>query len=79
MPGPNSRDTVFHEWGRKYGTHGLICYTKLYSWVSTGDVFILHVLGKPIVIINSEKAAVELMEKRSAIYSDRPRAPILEK
>ncbi|KAI0768396.1 cytochrome P450 [Irpex lacteus] len=62
MPDTNSRDTVFLEWGRKYG-----------------DVFQLNVLGKPIVVINSEKAAVELMEKRSANYSDRAPMPLLER
>lgn len=44
-----------------------------------GDVFQLNVLGKPIVVINSEKAAVELMEKRSANYSDRAPMPLLER
>ena len=38
-----------------------------------GDVFSLQVPGKTIIVINSEKAANELLEKRSAIYSDRPR------
>ncbi len=47
--------------------------------VLTGDVFMLNVLGKNIVVINSEKAAIELMEKRSAIYNDRPPMPILER
>lgn len=46
---------------------------------STGDVFVLHVLGKPIVVINSEKAAIEIMEKRSATYGDRPPIPMLER
>ncbi|KAI0755468.1 cytochrome P450 [Irpex lacteus] len=62
MPEPDIRDTVFCEWGRKYG-----------------DVFMLNVLGNCLVVINSEKAAVELMEKRSATYSDRPPLPVLER
>ncbi|KAI0093002.1 cytochrome P450 [Irpex rosettiformis] len=62
MPDVNDRDTVFYDWGCKYG-----------------DVFQLNVLGKPIVVINSEKAAMELMEKRSAIYSDRPPMPLFER
>lgn len=39
----------------------------------TGDVFSLQVLGNNVVVVNSEKAANELFEKRSAIYSDRAR------
>ena len=29
--------------------------------------------GQPIVVCNSLKSAFELLERRSAIYSDRPR------
>lgn len=41
-----------------------------------GDVLYLSVLGKSIVILNSEEAAVELLDKRSSLYSDRPRFPM---
>jgi hypothetical protein len=30
-------------------------------------------MGHPIIVLNSEKAVKELADKRSAIYSDRPR------
>ncbi|KAI0755470.1 cytochrome P450 [Irpex lacteus] len=54
--------------------------TVFYEWAQKyGDVFVLHVLGKPIVVINSEKAAIEIMEKRSATYGDRPPIPMLER
>ena len=33
----------------------------------------LNVLGQPIVIINSHQIAIDLFEKRSSKYSDRPR------
>ena len=32
----------------------------------------LNVLGMHIIVINSQKIAIDLMEKRSKIYSDRP-------
>ena len=41
----------------------------------TGDVFYMKVLGSPIVVLNSEKAARDLLEKRSSIYNDRPPVP----
>ncbi|KAI0092996.1 cytochrome P450 [Irpex rosettiformis] len=45
-----------------------------YDWsLKYGDVFSLRVPGKTIVVLNSEKAASDLLEKRSAIYSDRSR------
>jgi hypothetical protein len=36
-----------------------------------GDVIYFNALGKSIVVLNSVEAAVDLMDKRSSIYSDR--------
>ncbi|KAK0463550.1 cytochrome P450 [Desarmillaria tabescens] len=42
-------------------------------WTATyGDVFYLDTPGNPTVVINSAQAAVDLFEKRSGNYSDRP-------
>ena len=82
MPKMNDRDTVFHEWGRKYGTFVFLSLNRILRvrlLMMPGDIFMIHILGKPIVVINSEKAARELMEKRSVIYSDRPTFPLLER
>lgn len=38
-----------------------------------GPLVYLSVFGQPILIINSQEAATDLLEKRAAIYSDRPR------
>ena len=38
-----------------------------------GDLIYLNAVGQPIVIINSPKVAVALLDRRTAIYSDRPR------
>jgi cytochrome P450 len=40
--------------------------------VCTGDITYLNALGQEMIILNSTKAAVEILEKRSANYSDRP-------
>jgi Cytochrome P450 len=42
-----------------------------------GDVVHVSALGQHIVIINSLKAANELLEQRSAIYSGRPYLPMM--
>ena len=39
---------------------------------TTGDMVSVTIPGQSLVILNSLKAAVDLLEKRSAIYSDRP-------
>lgn len=43
-----------------------------------GDVVYAQLFQQPLVIIGSLRAAQELMEKRGAIYSDRPRFVLLQ-
>ncbi|KAJ7241925.1 cytochrome P450 [Mycena haematopus] len=43
-------------------------WTKKY-----GDVVYLEAFGQPLILLNTSKAAKDLLEQRSAIYSDRPR------
>ncbi|KAJ7765339.1 cytochrome P450 [Mycena metata] len=55
---PSSHEWItFSQWGKKYGS----------------DIIHLDVLGTSIVVLNSYNAAIDLLDKRSAIYSDRPR------
>jgi hypothetical protein len=42
-----------------------------------GDVMYFHVLGQDFIVLDSVKAVEDLLEARSAIYSDRPRLPML--
>ncbi|THH08950.1 hypothetical protein EW145_g2357 [Phellinidium pouzarii] len=42
-----------------------------------GDIVRVTVLGRVIIFVNTMKAANDLFDKRSAIYSDRPRLPLL--
>ncbi|KAF8826442.1 hypothetical protein HHX47_DHR5000291 [Lentinula edodes] len=37
-----------------------------------GDICSVTVLGQPLIILSSAKVAVDLLDKRSSIYSDRP-------
>ncbi|KAF5335634.1 hypothetical protein D9758_014794 [Tetrapyrgos nigripes] len=41
------------------------------------DIIHLDLLGTPLIIVNSLKAATELFDKRSSNYSDRPRLTML--
>jgi hypothetical protein len=41
-------------------------------WLAPGDLVYLNAAGQPIIIINSPKAGVALLDRRAAIYSDRP-------
>ena len=39
----------------------------------TGNVFQLSIVGKPMIVVNTAEEARELLEKRGAINSDRPK------
>ncbi|KAL0957049.1 hypothetical protein HGRIS_003148 [Hohenbuehelia grisea] len=43
-----------------------------------GDVLHMQVLSRHVVILNSAAAAVDLLEKRSRLYSDRPELTMLQ-
>lgn len=43
----------------------------------TGSVIYVKQVAQHIVIVNSAEAAMELFEKRSQIYSDRPYVPMI--
>ena len=37
-----------------------------------GEITYLNVMGQDMIILNSSKAAVDLLDKKSSIYSNRP-------
>ncbi|KAF9029596.1 hypothetical protein BDZ89DRAFT_890777, partial [Hymenopellis radicata] len=48
-------------------------WLKYTEWMAQyGDVLSMEILGQPVIVVNSAKAANELFEKRSSIYADRP-------
>lgn len=42
----------------------------------SGDISHIEILGRHIVVLNSVKVAVELLDKKSSKYSDRPILPM---
>lgn len=42
-----------------------------------GDILYLSIMGKPMIILNSAKSAIDLLDKRGAVYSDRPVFPMV--
>jgi hypothetical protein len=56
----------------------LIPFLFIIIWDFSGDVVSYHVFGQVIIVLNSVKAAKELLEKRSRIYSDRPVVPFYD-
>ena len=72
----------FAAWGNQYGElfvlhlppYNFYLDANMFTFfhADIGDVTYVNVLGKEMIILNSSKAAVELLDKRSANYSDRP-------
>lgn len=75
------------EWGRRYGelsayrcrvpTSSHLTHIYLPSASTIGDVVFARFFRTPAIILNSREMAEELLEKRSAKYSDRPRFILL--
>ena len=49
------------------------------SMPSLGNVISITAFGQRIIILNSLKAAIDLLDKKGAIYSDRPVLPMAGK
>lgn len=49
-------------------------WAQWHAWAKQyGPVVYLNMLGQPLIILNSARAAQDLLARRGAIYSDRPR------
>ncbi|KAE9397734.1 cytochrome P450 [Gymnopus androsaceus JB14] len=49
-------------------------WLKFTEWKEQyGPIFSLNLAGNPVIVLNSHEVVTELLEKRSTIYSDRPR------
>jgi hypothetical protein len=62
------------DWSKRYGPSSLSLRLNPVRIV-TGGVVYLHLFGRGLIFLNSPAAVIELMERRSAIYSDR--APLV--
>jgi len=65
----------FAGWRKKYGQFVLSSnfLDKFLTRTRLGELIYLNAAGQPIVILNSQRVAVGLLDRRSGIYSDRPR------
>jgi len=73
---PEGHHLTVANWSRKYGS--LVYFRAMYADSKIGDIIYINVAGQHLVYLNSFKAAVDLLEKRSSLYSDRAHTPMLE-
>jgi cytochrome P450 len=57
---------------RDYCLHPAVNYILTVHPYIVGGVTYLSVFGRPIIVLNTAKATLDLLDKRSAIYSSRP-------
>ena len=69
----------YAEWQKQYGQFvvPILFFPPISEVVRPGDLIYLNAAGQPIVVINSQKIAVELLDRRATIYSDRPREVVV--
>ncbi|KAG5648072.1 hypothetical protein DXG03_007107 [Asterophora parasitica] len=65
--------------GPKASWLGKVSLPEKYQWRTYarwkeiyGDIIYIYVLGNPILVLNTAKAASDLLEKRGSNYSSRP-------
>ena len=63
---------VFKEWSNLYGSRILTINYDLWLTYSTGDVIYLYLPGQNVLVLNSARSAMDLLGRRSRIYSSRP-------
>ena len=63
----------FMKWKQDFGQRSIDLFVVVSDDSSSGDVFYLNAAGQPIIVLNTQKAAADLLDRRAGIYSDRPR------
>ncbi|CAE6371292.1 unnamed protein product [Rhizoctonia solani] len=57
--------------------HEYFAFAKLGEQLKS-DIIYLEILGHEVIVLNSAEAALELLEKRAVLYSDRPPIPMIK-
>lgn len=48
------------------------------TWFTIGDVVYVHIFGQGLVYLNTYEAALDLLDRRGSIYSDKPRLVMVQ-
>ncbi|KAJ6569771.1 hypothetical protein DFH09DRAFT_429601 [Mycena vulgaris] len=63
---------AYQSWAKQYGKRTLSRSQGPLSDSGAGDIVHVSAFGQHIILLNSEETVLDLLERRSAIYSDRP-------
>lgn len=63
---------MYQSWAKQYGKHNTDRRADRAD-LHAGDIVHVSAFGQHIILLNSETTVLDLLERRSAIYSDRPK------
>ena len=64
---------TYSAWAKQYGISMTdLCDATPVTKLTSGDIFYFKAAGRKLVVLNTPKAIFDLLDKRSAIYSERP-------
>ena len=63
----------FMKWKQEFGQLPISTIRSLVILSLSGDIIYLSAAGQPIIVLNTQKVAADLLDRRAGIYSDRPR------
>ena len=69
---PSCEWITYAKWSRQFGMlPTVVKSSSFFKSIQASDVIHLNLIGTHVLVVNSSDVAVELLDKRSAIYSDR--------
>ena len=73
---------TYRKLSKQYGKSSFCSTCMMYHWVLTivirsGKILALRAFGQVLIVVDDAKVAVELLEKRSAVYSSRPESSMV--
>lgn len=69
---------IWYAVGGHYITAGLFVNSFFLHLLAASDVLYFTALGTPLLVINSFEVAHELLDKKGALYSSRPRLVMIK-
>ncbi|KAF9002131.1 hypothetical protein BDQ17DRAFT_1243587 [Cyathus striatus] len=77
-PGPPSEPILGHLRVMPSSNQEVVFRDYIRFHLASGEIIYLHIPGRSYLVVNSLKAATELLDKRSGVYSDRMRLLLYE-
>ena len=72
----NKEWLVYNEWAKKFGALEFVSFTEIciqiHTFFSLGPIFHVKLFSEHVIVINSHKVSVDVLEKNANSYAARP-------